>query len=90
MPYKGKYNRRERDLCSQCPKPLKKPYKRCEKCLEVDRRTSRIRQAKVRLQRQEDGLCVKCGSPLNEDADKGKINCINCRENTKWNHLINK
>lgn len=89
MPYEDKYERPSKGLCSQCPNPVKPFYKRCEKCLEVDRKTSRTRQARIRVVREKKGLCVKCGNPLNEDADRNKINCINCREGGKWNYLIN-
>jgi uncharacterized protein YlaI len=88
MPYKNKKDRPTKGLCTQCPNPVKPYYTRCEKCLEVDSRTAKIRQHKLRNKRIKKGLCYKCGVPLHEDADKGKLSCINCRESGGWNYYL--
>lgn len=88
MPYKDKQQRPEKGLCTQCPNPVRLPYNRCDKCLATDRRTAKIRQAKLRQKRIRKNLCYKCGGKLHKDADNGRISCINCREAGKWNYYL--
>lgn len=88
MPYINRNQRFKRGLCNHCPNPVKQPFKRCEKCLEVDRAKSRIRQSKARIVRDKENRCLKCGIDLHIDADKGLKNCITCREAEKWNSYL--
>ena len=86
MPYKDKNKRPDKGLCTDCPNPNRPYYRKCEKCLERDRVNARERMAKLRPERIAKGLCYKCGRPLHEDADEGRISCIKCREAGKWSY----
>ena len=65
---------------------------RCAKCLEIRAREQKARYARKRREyikrdrarkklRQEQGLCIICGAPLD---DPNYASCINCRTRTKW------
>lgn len=55
---------------------------RCLAHQEALRPIMRRSKAALVKRRRENGLCPMCGYPLHPDADKGRINCIDCREET--------
>lgn len=83
MPYKNKLKRPDRGLCRDCPRLVKKGFKQCERCLKTRREPARERMERVRGERIKEGRCQSCGGFMHEDADGGRKNCFNCREN-QW------
>jgi hypothetical protein len=79
MAYKDLDKRIKEGLCTHCPSKAKPFYRRCEKCLEKDRVASRVRANRSRKRRMKNNECYKCGRPLHEDADEGKLSCVTCR-----------
>jgi len=39
---------------------------------------------KRRLDRKDKGMCVRCGIELDEDMDRGRVKCQNCREGISY------
>lgn len=70
-------------LCKTCRAPIDdytRSTRRCTKCLEVNKQERRTTYTK----RKENGDCLRCGLPLNNEAN---ATCSNCSEEVfafKW------
>lgn len=64
-------------ICSNCNRPVEMYKSKCKVCLKA---STRAQDRKVeRLRRIKAGKCPDCSRPMDEDADKGYITCVNCR-----------
>jgi DNA-directed RNA polymerase subunit RPC12/RpoP len=85
-----KKRHRELGLCVCCSKPALSMMKKCaehtytrkatnkkyyynnhDECLRVGKKT--------RQGYRDSGRCIGCGNLLDEDADEGRVACMNCR-----------
>lgn len=95
MPRKKYYQRyKAAGLCTHCGKRKARPNGiKCETCystvnaasLAWKRRPENREKVRKHYRDKKDrmratGRCPMCTAPLHEDADKGKINCMNCRQ----------
>ena len=63
-------------LCSDCPRPAKKPHLRCKKHhQEANERTK-----KHTVKMKERGHCSRCHYKLHGQRDEGCTTCMDCRE----------
>lgn len=75
---KFKEKRKINGICIGCKKIAFKPHVHCEKHhLEHN---SRLLLTKI--ERINNFKCRTCGTPLDEDVDKGLVTCFNCRTNS--------
>jgi len=85
-------------ICAKCNKPALKGYTRCFEHLLQNNKYGRKWRAnhkeeiaaydkKRREQLKKEGKCP-CGAPLDPDADRGYIKCINCRQRIYRERLI--
>ncbi len=88
------YKRKKAGLCVNCGVDALPLHARCSNCLHKAVRyqadyasNKRERLAMVardnRARHKANGECPKCGVPLDEDMDEGRVNCVNCRDRDK-------
>ncbi len=75
-----KARQKAKGLCICCSSPARYPYVRCDDCMEVDRVKATSKMKRLKIQRKADNECPQCGIRLHPDMDKGRTNCLNCRE----------
>jgi hypothetical protein len=96
-----KYKRKHRELglCVDCSEPVYPDHNRCLKHQRTNNAYSagyyrdhiehyRKLHKKIKADRIKNRCCQECSAPLDLDADKGFINCMNCREGTKAERCI--
>lgn len=64
-------------LCDACGKPTLL-FVYCYACRQKKKRY--MNRKAERERRVSENRCPDCGRPKDEDADAGRITCINCRE----------
>jgi hypothetical protein len=66
----------KKGLCYYCSSPV------FSRTLCFDHlQKSKIKLKKMIAKRKLIGNCIRCGFPLDRDADAGRVKCITCREN---------
>ena len=86
---KYKNSHKQLGLCTDCSEPVFANGTRCLKHLRTHREygrseVNRKRDRLVKQRYKDSGRCPTCGKPLDIDADKNHVKCINCREYV-WN-----
>ena len=64
--------------CSNCNRQAAPFRTKCSVCLYASKRTANRKLKRMML--IASGRCGTCGRPMDDDADAGYKNCINCRE----------
>jgi protein-arginine kinase activator protein McsA len=91
----AKYKQRHRELglCVDCSEPA---YPENSRCLKHGRNRNAYTARhylenlehyqetykRIKDNRIKDGRCAGCSAPLDPDADKDRVNCVNCRGGT--------
>ena len=71
---------RLQNRCCDCGRP-RGAGAYCDRCMVMRRKVAKNRYA--RALRERNTICPRCKSKKNQEVDKGKFNCMNCRE-TVW------
>lgn len=71
-------------LCYDCSEKALRGHTRCARHLKNNNHNTKALKAKWK----EEGRCIRCGNPLDIDADRGCLKCINCREEIERKHHL--
>lgn len=86
---------RELGLCTRCPRPAEPGHVQCQYHIQYEadsnwrwrrdhldhyRHYEKDRSVIKRQARKDNNQCIRCGIPLRDDMDAGRVKCLNCRE----------
>ena len=78
----AKYKQRQiaKGLCRDCSRPTSGLTRLCRLHRERQRLDDERKNKQSRERFRQEGKCVRCGGPLDEEMDGGCVDCLTCRQ----------